>query len=826
MIDKKATLLAIYKKLGFKCIPLEGKRPYWKNWDSVEAWKSEIFSNERTLKEIADNPSRNIGIVCGLPSGIIAIDVDQPKITGYNPETAIKHGALAHTTSKAPRLIFRSSNPEVLNFSRKIIRRRNEVDEKQLVGDKDKQAITLIEILGTGRQFVAPPSIHPGTGEEYKWITPLPASPENIIEIKDLQHLKEVLFALFEDKSIVFELFEEKKVVEQKKETPPEILDEWLKAIEKALTSHLAEDKGDYVLYHCPFHPSDNHPSFAIYRPSYIAVDFHEPGNSSKWKVYTLKELAEALKIELPRSKKPEKVEVTNIKEEDEEEEEETFYNADIPPIVVRLPENNFVTRYIEMAKRRTDAYPEYHFAAAIAILSRIADRKLYLELLHETIYPNIWIWTLGDSTLSRKTTAMKIAKNLVRVTQLDIEDFFLPHSFSPEAFVEIMSDQPHGAFWLDEAGSLLASMAKPYMTDLRDLFCRLYDNEEYHRKLRTSKKSTKTEFRIEDPYLTHWLSTTPDTFKRHSTIDDLTSGWLFRYIYLCPEYLKEWRGYGVLTYEDKKMMADLANFLTKIAERVDEPIEMEFSPEALAWFHSWQRTREDDALKLKNKILTQLLGRYYTIAIKLAMLFELGEEEFKPVIRLEMIKEACRIVDKFLLPYAVKIIQELEWDEKTNLQERILGELRRAGGELTRRELQRKLHKPLDDVEKALQALQYSREIEIVEVPTEGRGRPRVIVRLTKKKNGKALKPVEIPEEKLNELKELFSKQLERKTSNNEDYVKITLKDGSTAEIPRSAWEKVKKKESEKAKQEQDSEDAFLEQLRPKSGLEEAFDQ
>lgn len=455
--------------------------------------------------------------------------------------------------------------------------------------------------------------------------------------------------------------------------------------------------------------------------------------------------------------------------EEEEEEEDSFWFDLDIPPIELRLPEGNFIKKYMKMASRRTDAYPEFHFAAALSILSRVADKKLFVELSHETIYPNLWVWCLGDSTISRKTTAMRIAKNLVRISRLDIENFFLPHSFSPEAFVEIMSDQPHGAYWLDEAGNLLASLQKPYMTDLRDLYCKLYDNEQYHRKLRTSKSSKKAEFRIEDPYLTQWLSTVADTFKKYSNTLDLVSGWLLRYIYLCPEYEKEWRGYGILTEEDKKLMSDLADFLEEITKRVEQPVEILFSPESLAYFHTWQRTREEEAVKNKHKILTQLLGRYYTVAIKLAMLFEFGEEVFNPKIRLETIKEACRIVDEYLLPYAVKIIQELEWDEEKNLQERILGELRRAGGEMTRRELQRRLHRPIDDVEKALQALQYSGEIQVVGEPTGGKGRPKIIVKLKKRKNGNKLRPVEISEDKLEELKELFSANLERKKDEHE---------------------------------------------------------
>ncbi|HIH73365.1 MAG: hypothetical protein PWP49_139 [Thermococcaceae archaeon] len=178
-VQEKLALIEQYSKLGWKVIPLKPgeKRPYWADWANPEKWGSEEYSNERTIQELKKTPQLNVGVLAGEVSGIIAIDVDQPKIAGYNSKKAIELGALAHTTSKAPRLIFRSSNPEVLNFSKKVVLRKSDVDPGLLVpGTEDKAEVTVVEILGTGRQFVVPPSIHP-SGTPYEWVSHLPEDP-------------------------------------------------------------------------------------------------------------------------------------------------------------------------------------------------------------------------------------------------------------------------------------------------------------------------------------------------------------------------------------------------------------------------------------------------------------------------------------------------------------------------------------------------------------------------------------------------------------------------------------------------------------------------
>ncbi|RLI79632.1 hypothetical protein DRP04_08985, partial [Archaeoglobales archaeon] len=272
-------------------------------------------------KVLSKDPHLNIGVVTGKLSGIVAIDIDQPQIVGFNPESAMKKGALAHTTSKAHRLVFRSNNPEVL-ASKKITRKWTDLTEKEKekVVDREKYekefkelrkqleegkitekeferkvpVITLIEVLGDGRQFLAPPSVHPEKGVKFGWITPLPESSEAILEVKNLDELKNVLWECVENKEVLFELFEKERL-EQTRKFSKDVLEEWFETIREELDE--AKDHGSYVTFHCPFHPPDEHPSFAIYRNTFLAIDFHDG------KVYTLKELAEALDIKLPVKK-------------------------------------------------------------------------------------------------------------------------------------------------------------------------------------------------------------------------------------------------------------------------------------------------------------------------------------------------------------------------------------------------------------------------------------------------------------------------------------------------------------------------------------------
>jgi len=77
---------------------------------------------------------------------------------------------------------------------------------------------------------------------------------------------------------------------------PLNLLEKWLERVRAGL--NVAGEGGQYLYVHCPFHPPDNHPSFALHKTKFYAIDYHDG------KVYSLKQLAEALGVELEGLKK------------------------------------------------------------------------------------------------------------------------------------------------------------------------------------------------------------------------------------------------------------------------------------------------------------------------------------------------------------------------------------------------------------------------------------------------------------------------------------------------------------------------------------------
>jgi energy-coupling factor transporter ATP-binding protein EcfA2 len=289
-------VLGEYFRLGWRVIPLKGKRPFIEGWQNLKLTPEEFKANYRE--------GDNVGVITGwLKQGelaLIALDVDEPRLLGFDFDFWIASGAMAHTTSTGKRIVFYTDSAEVAGFSRKVAVAPEDLteEERQLVQKaKGKESITLLEVLAEGRQFMAPPSVHPETGQRLEWVVG-PVGARNCLVVHSLGELKQLLAqSIHRSRWVVEELFETSRL-EAKGDM--EVLQGWLERILERLKPNYAGETPRYYTFHCPFHEPDRNPSFVINKLKLYAFDYHD-GTA-----YSLKQLAKRLGVELSElEKKP-----------------------------------------------------------------------------------------------------------------------------------------------------------------------------------------------------------------------------------------------------------------------------------------------------------------------------------------------------------------------------------------------------------------------------------------------------------------------------------------------------------------------------------------
>jgi hypothetical protein len=378
------------------------------------------------------------------------------------------------------------------------------------------------------------------------------------------------------------------------------------------------------------------------------------------------------------------------------------------PVLKVYLEPDNFLSLYQEYAATTSDAYPEYHYGSALELASVAADRNVVIEHKHGDIFTNMWIFGLGDSTISRKTTAHKLCRLVVK-SKFPMK--CLPSSFSPESLMEAISETPKCYYMKDEAGSLLASLCKDYMKETQDFLSEIYECDDYHRKLK------KSECFIIEPYMSQYLMTTPDNLKEYTTPLNLTSGWLLRYIWFYPNYIKDWKPFAEKEEADFEKFAAITAAYVRLTERLTTRRRLRMTPESMLYFDAWHKDLEVNGMANASNVEKALAGRLATYAVKIAALMTVCRADYEETSMIELphIREACRQIVEYFLPVGVIVVEEVARAESKNTQDKIMGTLKRNNGLIRHSILLRALHLPLKDVDAAVDALTQSDEIERV---------------------------------------------------------------------------------------------------------------
>jgi len=137
---------------------------------------------------------------------------------------------------------------------------------------------------------------------------------------------------------------------------------------------------------------------------------------------------------------------------------------------------NSIIHDYLTWASQATDAVEEYHEISCAMLLSALMASGLHVKVEWGKIIPNLWGLILGDTTLTRKTTAMDMAMDFL--IEIDPE-IIVASDGSPEGILTAVSRRPKmtSVFYRDEVAGLFEMMHKrDYLAGIHETFTKMYD--------------------------------------------------------------------------------------------------------------------------------------------------------------------------------------------------------------------------------------------------------------------------------------------------------------------------------------------------------------
>lgn len=249
----------------------------------------------------------------------------------------------------------------------------------------------------------------------------------------------------------------------------------------------------------------------------------------------------------------------------------------------------SFVDPYVTYASKNTDAPIGYHKILGYWLLSAVLERKVVVRLNYGDYYTNIWVFLLGSSTLSRKSTSIKLATKLIPK-----EANRLPYTSSPQAFDRSLGESGT-AHWVTDEGSVILKQMNEvnFMKGLKQALPFLYDCPDYYKI-----GKMKGDIEIEDVYIPWLCATTQSGLMDNVNVNDITSGFLPRILFvLPPDKNRKWISPKMKSKEvsgEETHLKGRLKALWDFIQKQQEPIALNISDEALdlydKWLIDWER--------------------------------------------------------------------------------------------------------------------------------------------------------------------------------------------------------------------------------------------
>lgn len=358
--------------------------------------------------------------------------------------------------------------------------------------------------------------------------------------------------------------------------------------------------------------------------------------------------------------------------------------------------------------RTRTDSPPDFQVHAALVTLATALGNRVSCHGWTRPIYPNLWTVILAPSGYG-KSAPLDMCEHLLRKAQLT--DRLLSNSFTYEALIQTLKQQPVGTCVLQEFSAFLGMLSRDYNAGAVPFLTEVFDCPPTIRRV-----TMKGETIIEQPCLSILGASSPTWFAEQFKGKDLEGGFLARFLF-CPSVES---GEPV---EDPGPPDDAAE--TVLAGHLREAMLLQGLADFSAvqhWFNSWDK--EHRLTKVRRNCPPEFAGmraRAGLLVKKAAMLFAVSRDPSPPLRitatdldqAIEYVKYSHEVAESYLTNEVAR-----DADEADRL--RLMGRLREKDGQMSWSELLRLSHMRADKFSRAVDTLVQGGRVVVTEPRSE----------------------------------------------------------------------------------------------------------
>ena len=387
--------------------------------------------------------------------------------------------------------------------------------------------------------------------------------------------------------------------------------------------------------------------------------------------------------------------------------------------------QDTFLEQWVSFSQTRNDSPPAYHEMSGLMVLNSVTyGVNLVANFFPEGLATNFYAILVGDSGRARKSTVLSFAKEMITALNPSV---LLPDHSSPEGFMQALArNSGHASIRLsDEFGDDLSELLhKKYMQGLKSLYKTLYASKQYTNE-RHSKMVSGARIADEDKITGAHLSilgAATETLFEVLTHTDAEDGFLGRFLICYPSFYPEEKPMVLGSVKDTSEWYKLYNYASKIrdwASMHGEKVEVQLSDENNEKFFQFQK-------EAKKKHV--VVHRYYTVALKFAMLIELSTQIPQTNV-LKLSDHSCdvaiHIARKYMLDalyFVTQVGGKTEWEKREDRDIERVRALLEQNKQVKQSDISDKLGLNSKKMKAVKDTLVDRDLLEVIEVSTKGR--------------------------------------------------------------------------------------------------------